>query len=133
MISERLPQPPRQVGHEPPGPLTSSVLDTGRVRLTDALLCPEGIALQTVTLANRGRAEVRLNGWRLMDCHGRIEALDGLVLPAGAPLTVTISGLGARFGTRGGSILLLDGHGQVVHIARYTRRMAVPGKVADLI
>jgi hypothetical protein len=107
-------------------------MDTGRVRLTDALLCPEGIALQTVTLVNRGRTEIRLNGWRLMDCHGRTEALDGLVLPADTPLTVTISGLGARFGTRGGSIMLLDCHGQVVHIARYTRRMASPGHVAEL-
>lgn len=109
------------------------MMDTGRVRMTGALLCPEGIALQTVTLVNRGRAELRLNGWRLMDCLGRTEALDGLVLPADAALTVTISGLGARFGMRGGSILLVDGHGQVVHIARYTRRMVAPGKVAELV
>lgn len=133
MISEHLPQPTVLADHDAHAPLMSSAMDTGRVRLTDALLCPEGIALQTVTLVNRGRAEIRLNGWRLMDCHGRTEALDGLLLRADASLTVTISGLGARFGTRGGSILLLDGHGQVVHIARYTRRMAVPGKVANLI
>lgn len=133
MTSEHLPETNPHADHELPGPLTPSTMDSGRVRLTDALLCPEGIALQTVTLVNRGRAELRLNGWRLMDCLGRTEALDGLVLLADAPLTVTISGLGARFGMRGGSILLLDGHGQVVHIARYTRRMAAPGKVVDLI
>jgi hypothetical protein len=132
MISERLPEPTPLADRDLPAPLMPSTMDTGRVRLIDALLCPEGIALQTVTLVNRGRAEVRLNGWRLMDCHGRTEALDGLVLRADAPLTVTISGLGARFGMRGGSILLLDGHGQVVHIARYTRRMVSPGRVAEL-
>ena len=49
------------------------------------------------------------------------------------PLTVTISGLGARFGNRGGSILLVDGHGQVVHIARYTRRMAAGGPTTELL
>ncbi len=106
--------------------------DSGRVRLTDALLCPQGIALQTVTLINRGPAPIRLNGWRLMDSHGRAEALDGLVLPVDDPLTVTISGLGARFGNRGGSILLVDGHGRVVHIARYTRRMTNEGPVGSL-
>ncbi len=95
--------------------------------MTDALLCPEGIALQTVTLINREREPIRLNGWKLMDAHGRVEALDGLVLPVEERLTVTISGLGARFGNRGGAILLLDGQGQVVHIARYTRRMVVQG------
>jgi hypothetical protein len=127
MTSEQ-PFPHGTGAHHQPAPQ----VETGRVRLTDALLCPQGIALQTVTLVNRGRTEIRLNGWCLMDCHGRAEALDGLVLSAEAPLTVTISGLGARFGMRGGSILLLDGHGQVVHIARYTRRMALPGRVAEL-
>lgn len=107
--------------------------DPGRVHLTDALLCPQGIALQTVTLINRGNATIRLNGWKLMDSHGRTEALDGLVLAVDEPLTVTISGLGARFGNRGGSILLVDGHGQVVHIARYTRRMAAGGPTTELL
>lgn len=100
MTSERLTAPLRPTDHELPSPLMPSMMDTGRVRLTDALLCPEGIALQTVTLVSRGRADLRLNGWRSMDCHGRTEALDGLVLPAEAALTVTISGLGARFGVR---------------------------------
>ncbi len=133
MISEHLPEPSLLADHDLPAPIAPSMMDTGRVRMTDALLCPEGIALQTVTLVNRGRVELRLNGWRLMDCLGRTEALDGLVLPADAALTVAISGLGARFGMRGGSILLVDGHGQVVHIARYTRRMVAPGKVAELV
>ena len=118
--------------HDQGIPVPSPVPDSGRVRLTDALLCPEGIALQTVTLVNRGRTFIRLNGWKLMDSHGRTEALDGLVLSVDAPLTVTISGLGARFGNRGGSILLVDGYGQVVHIARYTRRMAAHGHVTEL-
>ena len=118
--------------HERGMPVTSPIPDSGRVRLTDALLCPEGIALQTVTLVNRGRAVIRLNGWKLMDSHGRTEALDGLVLSVDDPLTVTISGLGARFGNRGGSILLMDGHGQVVHIVRYTRRMVAEGHVTEL-
>lgn len=74
-----------------------------------------------------------MNGWKLMDSHGRTEALDGLVLAVDEPLTVTISGLGARFGNRGGSILLVDGHGQVVHIARYTRRMAAGGPTTELL
>lgn len=107
--------------------------DTGRVRLTDALLCPQGIELQTVTLINRGKEVIRLNGWKLMDSHGRTEALDGLVLAVEGPLTVTISGLGARFGNRGGSILLVDDHGQVVHIARYTRRMTPGGRATGLL
>jgi len=95
------------------------------VRLTDALLCPHGQELQTVTLIDRGDAATRLNGWKLMDGHGRTEALDGLVLAVDEPLTMTISGLGARFGNRGGSILLVEDHGQVVRIVRYTRRMAL--------
>lgn len=100
---------------------------TGRVRLSKALLCPAGNSLQTVTLVNRDPWTIHLNGWKLMDANGRMEALDGLVLPAGDRLTVMVSGLGARFGDRGGAILLLDGTGQVVHIARYTRSMVVEG------
>ncbi len=114
------------------GTVTALLPDTGKVRLTDALLCPEGRALQTVTLVNRDRSAIHLNGWKLMDSHGRVEALDGLILSPEVPLTVTISGLGALFGNRGGSILLLDAHGQVVHIARYVRRMTAQRMVTEL-
>lgn len=107
-------------------------MGTARVRVIDALLCPEGIALQTVTLMSQGRVDIQLNGWRLLDGHGRMEALDGLVLLAREPLTVTISGLGARFTGRGGSILLIDPQRQVVHVTRYRRMMPTQPRARTL-
>ncbi len=131
-MTDRMSCPTTIANHGSTSPLVTAPPDIGRVRLTAAMLCPEGIAPQMVTLVNRGAVAIRLNGWKLMDSHGRTEALDGLVLAGDTPLTVTISGLGARFGNRGGSILLLDGYGQVVHIARYTRRMVLSGKTVGL-
>ena len=98
----------------------------GRVRIVAATVNPAGPApeAETVTLLNASPEPVDLAGWRLADRMKRTcPAGAGAVLPAGAAMTVALTG-GVQLGNSGGILTVLDAAGLKVDGVAYSQEQA---------
>lgn len=85
---------------------------------------------ETVTVRNRGKNEVELKGWLLLDKVGKTEKLSGSV-KGGKSLVISLSGRGVRLNNNGDEVLLKDPTGIVVNKVAYTKRDVAPGRAID--
>lgn len=98
------------------------------VRLVAALVDAVGTdaGAETVTLLNTAARDLVLDGWRLGDSHGDVEALHG-TLPAGETLRVRLREL--RLGNGGDTLTLRDTDGRVVDRATWSAADVPPAGV----
>lgn len=87
---------------------------------------------ETVSLRNRGGAEVSLMGWELRDRVGRVEALSG-DLAAGADKVVTLSGNSLVLNNVGDDLLLIDTSGAVVNRVTYSAGDVSTGRPVEFL
>jgi uncharacterized protein YukJ len=99
-------------------------VDDFAVAIVAALVNPRGPApeRETVTLLNRMRRPVNLDGWSLINTERERTKLSGTIAP-GESITVDVSP-DAPLGNRGGTIGLLDADGLKVDGVAYTARQA---------
>jgi uncharacterized protein YukJ len=114
-----------QTGHAITGPGPQPEPGEQRVRIVAALVNPRGPApeAETVTLLNAGPDDLDLAGWSIVDQAKRRLVLDGVVLPAGEAVRVTL-GSTVQLGNRGGLVTLLDPEGLKVDGVAYTKSQA---------
>jgi uncharacterized protein YukJ len=114
-----------ETGHAITGPGPEPEPSEQRVRIVAALVNPRGPApeAETVTLLNAGPDDLDLAGWSIVDQAKRRLVLDGVVLPAGEAVRVTL-GSTVQLGNRGGLVTLLDPEGLKVDGVAYTKSQA---------
>jgi uncharacterized protein YukJ len=107
--------PPAQPPSRPP-------VAGGPVYLERALLNPAGddAGKEVVVIGNLANADVRLDGWRLVDKNRRRTAIDGLTLAPGGSAPVALDGTGAQLSNAGGNLVLLDPDGRQVDAVVFT-------------
>lgn len=110
----------------PPPEAPPDVPLEGLVHIVAAQVNPKGsdAGHETVTLINRSPLAISLAGWTIVDVQGRAEPLHNLFLAPGEAVTITLSGRGAQLPNSGGTITLVDAHGNHVHHVAYTRAQA---------
>jgi hypothetical protein len=116
------------------GDSVTPVVD-GRVRIIAALINPEGHdpGKETVTLINTGRQPIAMDSWRLEDRNGHRQSLEGFTIGAGETLRVVLEPTGMQLSNKGGSISLIDGGGNAVHMVTYSKGQAKTDGVTILL
>ncbi|KAK4183030.1 hypothetical protein QBC35DRAFT_131716 [Podospora australis] len=112
------------------GPKPGEPEEKGQVVIEAALVNPYGPddkptrgEGETVYLLNKGTEEVVLEGWRLENGQSGKEVLGkGIVIAGLSKKATKVPGM--ALSNKGGSIILKDGSGKVVHQVKYTKEQA---------
>lgn len=109
-----------------PQPLPPHVAPTTGAYIERALVNPVGNdpGREVVVLGNTSPRSIDLTNWSIVDGNGRAEDLRGIELAPGRSEYVILTGEGAQFSNRGGTIALRDPSGVTVHAVSYSRAEA---------
>ena len=92
------------------------------VYIERALVNPAGDdpSKELVVIGNTTMTAVDLTGWRIVDKNNAADAIRG-VLPAGASVSIALTGKGAQLSNNGGTIRLLNQAGVLIHAVSYSK------------
>jgi uncharacterized protein YukJ len=110
-------------GGGPGGGGTTSPMSHPEVYIERALVNPRGsdVGLEVVVLGNTTTSPIDLGGWSLEDKNRKRHILTGRSMAPGASLAVELAGADVQLSNQGGTIVLKNADGNVVHSVSYAR------------
>ena len=100
---------------------TKSKKASGTIQIISALINPEGrdAGNEQVSLFNRSKQTIDLDGWSIVDKSNRQQIISGLSMTSGSFVTITLKA--AKLTNTGGIIRLKNEQAQLIHEVAYTK------------